>query len=226
MPVSKGKKMKRQRIVLLAVLALVTALLAAGLIKIAPAANDVQRPSFAAYHNELTRLENKRTVLARKLNNQAELLADIEHEVLTGLDAREALVLARLAGLTEQLTQAQTRTIELQSRLQSIRKTRDGDDDYGVGMRLWANAIEAAASTEQALHDKLIEEKAAASRLYRRRSTVQLLHDEFNFNRELYAAVHSRKIRPATANNKPRYPLAAAAAYFFVPVARFCCIFS
>jgi hypothetical protein len=192
-PVFERKiKMKRQRILLLAVLALLTALLAAGLIKIAPAATDMQRPSFAAYHHELTLLENQRTVLARKLNNQAELLADIEHEVLTGLDAREALVLARLASLTEQLTQAQARTIELQSRLQSIRKTRDGDDDYGVGMRLWANAIEAAASTEQAIYEKLAEEKAAAAKLYRKRSAVQLLHDEFDFNRDLYAAVTRR----------------------------------
>ncbi|MHC4912198.1 MAG: hypothetical protein ACYTE5_04230 [Planctomycetota bacterium] len=184
--------MKRQRILQLTILALVTALLAAGLIKIAVAGTDTQRPSFAAYHHELTLLQNQRTVLAQKLHNQAELLADIEQEVLTGLDAREALVLARLASLTDQLTQAQAHTIKLQSRLQSIRKTRDGDDNYGVGMRLWLNTIEAAASTEQILHEKLAEEKAAASKLYRKRSAVQLLHDEFDFNRDLYAAVCRR----------------------------------
>lgn len=184
--------MKRQRIFLLAVLALVTALLAAGLIKIAVASTGLQHPSFAAYAHELTRLENKRTVLAQKLHNQAELLADIEHEVLTDLDAREALVAARLASLTDQLTQAEARTIKLRSQFQVIWKTRDGDDDYGVGMRLWLNAVEAAASTEQYLRDKLAEEKAAASKLYRRRSAVQLLYDEFDFNRELYAAVCRR----------------------------------
>jgi hypothetical protein len=184
--------MKRQRILQLTILALVTALLAAGIIKIAVAGTDTQRPSFAAYTHELTRLENQRTVLAQKLHNQAELLADIEHEVLTGLDAREALVAARLASLTDQLTQAQAHRVILQSRFQAFQQTRDGDDDYGVGMRLWLSAIEAAASAEQALCDKLIEETATASKLYRKRSAVQLLHDEFDFNRELYAAVCRR----------------------------------
>jgi hypothetical protein len=184
--------MKTQRILQLTILALIIALSAAGLIKIAPARTPAQRPSFAAYTPELNLLENQRALLARRLRAQARILADTESEILTQLDAREALVAPRLASLSDQLTQAEARAIELRSRLQTIKQTRDGDDDYGVGMRLWHNAVEAAEKAEQALSDKLDEEKSAASSLSRKRTALQLLYDEFDSTEQLYAAVCRR----------------------------------
>lgn len=182
--------MKTKCILQLTILALVTAFLAAPLLTTAPAANDTQPLSFAAYHRNLTRLENQRAILAQRLRAQARFLA--ETEILTDLDAREVLVAARLTSLIDQLTYAEARTIELHSRLQAIRKTRYGDDDYGTGMRLWLNAVEAAEKTEQAIRDKLDEEKVAASKLCRKRSAVRLLHDEFDSTKQLYAAVCRR----------------------------------
>ncbi len=184
--------MKTKRILQLTILALATALLAAGLIKIAPARTPAQRPSFATYTTELTLLESKRDALALKLRAQARFLAETESEILTDLDARETLVAARLACLTDQLTKAETRTIELRSRLQAIKQTRYGDDDYGVGMRLWHNAVEAAANAEQAIREKLDEEKAAASTLCQKRTALRLLRDEFDSTEQLYAAVCRR----------------------------------
>ncbi len=185
--------MKRQRIFLLTILVLTMALLAAGLIKIAVASTGPQHLSFAVYAHELTRLENKRSVLAQNLHNQAELIAQLNQtDLIASLDSRQIVVLTRLATLTDQLTRAEAHTIKLRSQFQAIRKTRDGDDNYGVGMRLWLNVVEAAANTEQYLRDKLAEEKAAASKFYRRRSAVQLLYDEFDSTEQLYAAVCRR----------------------------------
>ncbi|UCF43431.1 MAG: hypothetical protein JSV99_00445 [Planctomycetota bacterium] len=181
--------MKTKRIFLLAILSLSMVLMAAGLLRIAPASTKRQHASFAAYARKLTLLENERALLAQKLRTQARFLAETEGEILT---AREALVATRLTSLTDHLTQAEARTIELRSRLQAFRKTRDGDDDYGVGMRLWHNALAAAANAEQALREKLAEEKATASRLYRKRSALQLLQDEFDSTEQLYAAVCRR----------------------------------
>ncbi len=185
--------MKRQRIFLLAVLTLVTAFLAAGLIKIAVASTESQHPSFAVYAHELNLLENKRAVLAERLRSQDELIAQLNQtDLIASLDSRQIVVLTRLATLTDQLTRAEARTIELQSRFQALQQTRDGDDTYGTGMRLWLNAVEAAENAEQTLREKLAEEKAAASKLYRKRSAVQLLYDEFDSTEQLYAAVCRR----------------------------------
>lgn len=176
--------MKTKRILQFTILALATALLVTGLLKIAPARTETQRPSFAVYAPELTLLESKRAALARRLRAQARFLAD--------LDARETLVAARLACLTDQLTYAEARTIDLRSRLQAIKQTRDGDDDYGLSMRLWHNAVAAAENAEQALRDKLEEEKSAAASLHRKRTALRLLYDEFDSTEQLYAALCRR----------------------------------
>jgi hypothetical protein len=186
--------MKTQRILQLTILALVTVFLTAALLRIAPAAAKPQRPSFAVCPRKLTLLENERAALAERLRTQARFLAETESKVLAALDVREALVAARLASLTDQLTRAEARAIKLRSRLRAIRQTRDGDDDYGVGMRLWLNAVEAAANAEQTRREKLAEEKAAASWLYRKRSALRLLQNKFNSTEQLYAAV-CRRIR-------------------------------
>lgn len=184
--------MKTKRILQFTILALIVALLATGLLKIAPARTPARHPSFAAYTPELTLLQNKCDALALKLRAQARFLAETESEIFTDLDARETLVAVRLASLTDQLTYAEARTIELRSRLQAIKQTRDGDDDYGLSMRLWHNAVAAAVNAEQALRDKLDEEKAAAASLHRKRTALRLLHDEFDSTEQLYAALCRR----------------------------------
>ncbi|UCC22540.1 MAG: hypothetical protein JSW23_00235 [Planctomycetota bacterium] len=182
--------MKTKRIIQFTTLAL--ALLVVGLLKFAPAGTPAQHPSFATYTPELTLLESKRAALARQLRAQARFLAETESEILTDLDAREALVAARLTSLIDQLTYAEARTIDLRSKLQAIKQTRDGNDDYGLSMRLWHNAVAAAENAEQALRDKLDEEKTAAASLCRKRTALRLLYDEFDSTEQLYAALCRR----------------------------------
>jgi hypothetical protein len=184
--------MKTRRILQLTILALATAFLAAPLLTTAPAANNTQPLSFAAYHRNLTLLENQRALLADRLRAQARFLNETEGQILADLDAREVLLAARLECLTDQLTKAEARTIKLRSQLQAIKQTRDADDNYGVGMRLWNNAVQAAVNAEKALREKLDEEKAAASKLYRKRTAIRLINDEFDSTKQLYAAVCRR----------------------------------